>query len=331
LYVRLRAIYSGMRMRLRTIEETPEEEIVMLAAMGMDADLTAEAYRWTGALSRHWGSKMHTGLAIDFNQITLKGYALQNTEGILSMAGNSSAFNDPSDPWENRLKGEVKVNWAGTGVGMRLGQIWALSPRLHLGSVLSLQAPVTMKGEGWFEVFRFPALKLNAPEGEDQFDVNQIDPAEKTRTQRRDMDAPHQVKILLPHSISLGIAAKTPFAPHLSLTRYFGGLEWRVKMRESGEEREYQRGIIPQWGAHLGLDLYLVHLGAGVVTFTDISKGYHDQAGNPLKDGNQFLIPHLTVAFQADLSDRITLQTLVVGLPEDAFRLTLTYQLPEGK
>lgn len=326
LHLRLRTLYSGMRMRLRTIEERPEEEIVMLASMGMDGDITLESHQWTVGGAHQWGTGAWTGLALQLNQLALKGYFFQQSEGILSMAGNSSAFNDPNDPWENRLKSDVSVNWSGRSPALRIGHLQSLTSRLSLGGYLLLQSPITLDGENRFELFRFPPLNLNPQEGEDQFDVNLIDPAEKTRTERRDI-SPHQIEILLPQQLSIGVSARTLFRPHLVYTLYWGELGWRAEMMESGVKREFKRGVHPQWGTHLGLDLFLFNLGVGAVSFYDINQGYRDSQGNLIKDKNRFILPHLTLNFQTSLTQNLTLHTSVIGLPEDALRLSLDFNL----
>ncbi len=318
-------IYSGLRTRIRTIEENPEDAILMMTSINMNLDLALSAHSWTIGCAKKVGD-FWVGASLLRTDAILKVSAHQQTDGIMSKAGNESAFNDYRDPWTNEYFGSATGAFDGASWALRLGTLYRSGEKLLLGADLRLQSPINMEGEFDFQLYRFLPLRLNAQEGEEQFDINRIaDASELTRTTPKEFTTSKEMKFYVPSQLSIAASYDNILKPSITLTKYFGELSYRYEMLEDGAPFVYKRGLKPNWAVRGGLDILLFNAGFGITEATDLNVGYKDASGQLIKAGNRITLPYLALTFDAAFTEKMTLGVLVVGLPEDFLRFTIQY------
>ncbi len=325
LALQIESVMSGFRMRLRTIEDIDDNETVLYTTLKIGADLDITADRWVIAGARRVGD-VWLGLALSRTDLALDFTGYQRNDGQMFRAGFKGTFNNPADPWENRYLSQASVHLKGKSWGTRLGAVYSPTRKLRLGADLRLQSNLDMEGTLDFQVFRFPALNLNAEEDEKQFDINLIeDYSNLTRTYPKDFQVPSTVSCRLPGAFSIAATFLGIFSPSVNFRKYFGELSYSIAMSEDGKQFIYKRGLKPEWGVNLALDLSVFQLRVGATKIADLVEGYHDKSGVPIEPGEPVLVPQLTLGFDTHLEDNLTIGTLLVGLPEDALRFSLVY------
>lgn len=318
-------IYAGLRTRIRSIEANPEDAILMFASINMDMDISISSHAWTFGGAKQIGD-WWVGASLLRTDAIFQMNANQRTDGIMSKAGSESAFNDPRDPWANDFFSVANGEFDGAAWALRLGALYPYAEKWLFGADLRLQSPISMEGEFDIQLHRFTALKLNAQEDEEQFNVSNIDPTELTRTTPKMFTPSKKMTANIPSQLSIAASMRSLFKPSITLTKYFGELSYRYKMLEDGAPFVYKRGLKPNWAARGSLDIMLFNAGFGITSATDVNTGYKDASGQLIKTGNEIKLPYLALTFDASIADNMALGVLLVGLPEDFLRFTLQYK-----
>ncbi len=333
IYLEMSTVFTGMRLRMRTQEETPEDEILFYASMKMNIDAQISADSWAMTLARDIGS-FGVGVGFTRTDIGINFTGQSRTDGIMSMGGNESAFNDPNDPWDNDYYTTSSGQLEGSCWGIRLGGTYntvkADNPNkgFLFGVDLRLQTAAEMDGPLEFSVFNFKALNLNAEGDESKFDVNRIqDVSELTRTYETVMEVPNPVMVDVPGSFSFAMSWVGFPHPTLTYTKYFGELSYQVNLVEDGVMSTYKRGFKPDWAALLGMNLGHFYLAGGMTQLAEVVEGYEDTSGIPIAPMESTIVPRLSVGFDWSIAENITFGTLVFGLPEDMIQFTLKIDL----
>jgi len=320
-------IFGGLRMRIRTIEDSPENEILLYSSIKSDLDLLITSDSWNFSAAKNVGD-FSVGLGFQRTGGRLEAHGNLRTDGIMSKAGSESSFNDPNSPWDDDYFSSMSGSFDGSSWATRLGLIYDTGGDFIYGAMLRMQQEMTMNGSLDIQMHNFKALRLNAPEGEDQFDVNQIqDISELTRTTPKIFETSNTMNVSIPSEFSIAASYYGMLKPTLTLTKYFGELAYEYDMREDGAPFHYKRGIKPNWAVGLGLDFNFVQVSLGATQVVDVIAGYHDGNGLPIPPADALIIPRLNIGFDTGLSDNLKLGVLIDALPEDALRLTLEYSL----
>jgi hypothetical protein len=320
-------VYSGLRTRLRTIEETPENEILLYASIKMDVDILISSDAWNLSIAREMGDYW-LGLGLQRTAARVEIHGNQRTDGIMSRAGTESSFNDPQSPWDDDYYSSAHGTLDGSSLALRLGGLYEPTDNITLGAMLKMQGPMEMDADLDLQLHSFKPLKLSAAEGEKQFDVNAIqDASELTRTEAKIFEPASKMDVSIPSELALSITWARYLKPTFTFTKYFGELAYTYDVVEDGALFTYKRGFKANMGVNLGLDLNWFQVGLGGVTMVDVVKGYHDARGNPIPPAPSMFVPRLSVGFDTALSENLRLGVLIYGLPEDALRFTLEYSL----
>lgn len=319
------AIYSGLRVRLRTISEVEEDEILLYSTikMGFNIDLTSDSWVLSGArqLNDFW-----FGIALSRTDVAIDLSGYERSDGLMSMSGLRSAFNDLGDDWENRYYGTADIMVSGASWAPRLGVLYSPGKHFMFGANARIQTGLDLEGNIDFSLFRFPALRLNAEGDEKQFDVNLIeDPSNLTLTYEKLYDTPNSMKAKIPSSFSIAASYLGPLKPSFTYTQYFGELSYQLRMLEDGQEFVYKRGIKPSWDILFSLDLSAFQMSFGATRLQDLVEGYKDASGTEIKQADAMIVPRASLGFYTVLEDNLTIGTLLYALPEDAVRFSLVY------
>ncbi len=340
LYVQFETVYSGLRMRIRTIDEdNPEGALLFYSSikLSIDAELTADNWAISGA--RQF-DKVSAGFGVTRTEIGIDLSARHLADGILSMAENERAFGDPNDPWSedkgNEYSSDANGRLSGTSWGVRLGGNYQPWKWLLLGADLKLQNKAILDGPLDMELHRFMALNINAAPGEDKFNANLVDPQELTRTFAKYFETTSDITVEIPSAISVGASIVGKVRPGITFTKYFGELSYSMDLVEitetSPEEYDstmisYKRGFKPDWNLLFSLDLAGFKLAAGAAQLADVVEGYKDGNGAPIKPMESTIVPRFSIGWDMRINDYMTLNTLLVGLPEDMVRFGIRFDL----
>ncbi|MBC8466122.1 hypothetical protein H8D57_03760, partial [bacterium] len=220
-------VYSGLRMRIRTIDETPESELLFFSSIKMNSSLKVTSDAWALSGARQLG-KFWVGVGATRTDIGIQLTSAYLSDGILSMAGNESSFGDPRSAWaedkSNEFSGNAYGRLDGTSWGTRVGLTYQPAEWVLLGADIRLQTKVQMEGPLDFELHRFTAMRFNADEGDSKFDVNKVNPAELTRTLAKLFEMPSNMEIEIPSAFSFGVTFLVPTNPSINFTKYSGEL-----------------------------------------------------------------------------------------------------------
>jgi len=319
-------VFSGMRMRLKTLEEEP---LVFYSSQKMNLDLSLIADSWAFSGARRFGN-FSAGLGVTRTDIGIDYTGQQRTDGIIKRGGREWAFNDPSDDWNNNYFNQSTSQLEGVSWGYRFGFTYNTASEekpnrgFLLGMDVRLQTQAVMDGPLTFELNNFKAMNLNAGEGEKKFDVNRIEnSAQMNETKEKSITAPEKVKINIPSAVSASVSWLGFPKPTLTCTKYFGELSYTADLLEEGVLFSYKRGFKTDWSALVGVNLGSFYLAAGALQIVDLVEGYHDVSGVPIKAIEPTILPRFSMGFDWALDRNITLGTLIAGLPEDLIRFTL--------
>ncbi len=326
-------VYSGLRMRIRTIDKDennirhPENEILLYASIKMDSHLDITSDSWNMSVARAMG-KLTLGAGVQRTGARIELHVNQRTDGIMSKAGSESSFNDPQSPWDDDFYFSAHGIFEGSALALRLGALYEPSDKFIIGAMCRLQGDMDMDADFDLQLHSFTPLKLNATEGEKQFDVNAIqDASELTRTTAKSYETASDMKFSVPGEISVAATYTGFLKPSITFTKYFGELAYQYKIIENGAPFTYKRGYKPSIGINLYFDAYILKYGVGAVKVVDVVAGYHDAHGTPIPPAKALWVPHLSFGFEMGLTDALKLGVLLEGLPEDVLRLTLEYSL----
>lgn len=326
-------LYNGLRMRIRTVDiddnrvRHPENEILFYSSIKVSSTMMLTSDSWNLSVARKMGDySLGMGLQRTAGRIDL--HVNQRTDGIMSKAGIESSFNDPQSPWDDDYYFAAHGLFEGSALALRLGALYEPSDKFLLGAMLRLQGGMEMDADFGLELHTYRPMKMNAKEGEKQFDVNLIeDASEMTRTTEKVFETASTMDVSIPSELSVAASYTGSVKPSLTLTKYFGELSYKYNMTENGIPFTYKRGYKPNVGVKLSFDLFLLKFGFGAMQAVDVVGGYKDANGNPIPPAPAIWIPHAAFGFETGLSDALKLGVLLEGLPEDFLRLTLEYSL----
>ncbi len=334
-YYRVNFLFSGLHERIDTIEEDPSDAVAFAIQSKSNSTIAISADTWVLAAARDVGDAWSAGVSLARTYVHFESRSGYRVDGVMVSQGQQYAFNDDSDPWYNKLNGEMTGGYSGSFYTLRLGTQYVPYEEngWRFGAELKLSTNATLAGDLRMVVDEFPALILQAEEGEDNFDVNRIEEvSELTRTYPNRYLTPETVALKVPSSISVGVARGMGIRPKLDLTLYLGSLEYEMEIGEKRVFDEayafnlYGKGVRPVYQAYLGISPGWFFLGVGVISLRDINQGHKDGSGHVIADGKQILVPRLDMGFRGRLVDTLSYELLVDGLPEDVLRLGLTYE-----
>ena len=291
--------------------------------MGLEVNVTSDS--WVLAGAKNFGN-FWVGFGFGRTDIAFDITGHQRTDGILSMASIKKAFNDPQTPWETSYYSQANGKLTGTSWSKRFGVTYSPGKKFLFGTYVRFQDRFDMEGPLDFKLYTFPALKLNAEEGEKKFDVNLIAADELTKTKSKEYITPSSISTEIPSAVSIAATFLGPLSPSLNYTKYFGEISYEMTMHEDGAEFFYKRGIKPDWSFLLGLDFKALQISLGATELVELVEGYRDASGIPLEPSEPVIVPRFSLGFNTRITNNVTIGTMLFGLPEDALRFSLIYE-----
>ena len=334
-HLKLDLLLGGLRQRIDTVEDNPEEQIAFAIQTRISNRLEFDTDRWVAAVSRDFGKNFTVGASFARTILEMAWLGGYNVDGIMTRGTQQYTFNNDTDPWYNELHSEADGGYSGFLYTYHLGFIYSSSrdDGWRVGVDLAYNIKPTLEGSLFLLVDEFPALKLETEDDEDPFDANRIDDVtEITRTYPNQYLTSNELIINVPSSVTMTISKGSGIRPNFTFSYYFGGaLSYQLEMQEKRVDETdyatnvYGRGITPEWQAYLGIHPGGFFMGLGAISGKDYISGYVDGGGDDIPGDNALIIPRFDMGFSFPIKGGLSGEVLLTGLPEDVFRVALIY------
>ncbi len=313
---------SGFEVQMVTIdEEDPTKDVTFFSSVDMNVHARLRIQGASIGVGKMLGPKWSVGLAVDRLSGVAKTQARFQVEGIMVVAGNERAFNDPNDPWQNNLHSSIFGKYNGNSTAFRLGTTYQLGRNWGIGAALAYYQPLKMSGSLDERQYTLEGLNLDAEDDEDLLDITEIDLDEPTRTVMENPATAKLLEIRFPNALAVGISGKAGFLGlALNYTRYFGEWSYRLDVLDDDSLEVNHKGLSMENAVRIGFDFNVLQLGAGIATGTIIDHGGDSH-------GKAALVPMLSLGTGFRVNQSLSADVLILGIPSGVGKVTLHYNL----
>ncbi|MBC8204682.1 hypothetical protein ISS30_00175 [bacterium] len=318
---------SGIEMQLRTIEEdTTNTPISMYIAADVNFLLSIRACETSVAFARNFNQKFGVGLTLHRTDIYLETIGRISPEGIIGGPINETSFNDPSAGYQNDFYQSINGAFSGGAWGAKFGLAYRPSEKFSLNFTADLRSDIKLDGDMDITLYNFPALNLNPDEDEETFDKDLINLAEATKTEKLDYFPTDEMTLKVPSSVSFGMAYR---GISFTLSSYSGELAYEYDLGEGADSSitTYGMGLKPKFGFLMGFNIVnTVGLSFGAIVVDQYRIGYTEMLGEEVEEVQTDIpIPQINLGFGFNLNKSWRFDTLLLGLPESALKMSMTY------
>lgn len=313
---------SGFEVQMVTIdEEDPTKEVTFFSSVDMNVHARLRIQGASVGVGKMLTPKWSVGLAVDRLSGVAETRARFQVEGIMVVAGNERAFNDPNDPWQNNLHSSIFGKYKGNSTALRLGTTYQLGRNWGVGATLVYYQPLKLSGNLDERKYSLEGLNLDAEADEDLLDITEIDLDEPTRTVMEEPATAELLEIKFPNSLGVGISGKAGFLGlALNYTHYLGEWSYRFDVLDDGKLEVNTKGLSMEYAIRLGFDFNILQLGAGFATGTIIDEGGDSH-------GKAAFVPMLSLGTGFRVNKSISADVLILGIPSGVGKVTLHYNL----
>ncbi len=328
LHMELKAIGTGLGATAHDKKDDDQGSLADEVTLSTSADLSllldVHVNAFSLGLGKQLFSKWNLGLAVD----RYYGHSAANgrlqMEGIIRLAGQERAFNDPSDPWPNQAHSEMVGSYQGTAWGFKMGTSYRLRPNLSLDAMLIV--PTTMRLTGKMDIVQHSLPTGIDFEADDPLDYDQIDEHEPTRTELTDNPTADQMAVHIPGALKLGAAWRLKFLTALvQYGHYFGDFSCTYEIDELETQVAYYLGVRPGDAFTLGLDLKVIRLSGGLLSGRFLYRRDPKKEDHPVEE-RAFLVPTFSLGTGFGVGKRYGVDLLLVSIPTGLMRATTTYR-----
>ncbi len=294
--------------------------------LDMNFKLRLQINRMSFALAKKWATTFSTGITINRYYGNISVYGKFNIDGIMEIAGNEYAFNDPYDPHidfengeQNDLNQSIYTKFDGKGMGFKVGNFFQPNKNFAIGAVLEIIPPMYFNGEMKVEQNMMPALNVNALTGEADEDEEIIDPAKLdlaklTLTTPYENPTDDQCEVNFPSSFTLGMAYKLGFLKgNINFTNYFGQFSFSTLGVTRGAKFNY--------GIRSAFDFKLFQISLGVTAIDEIRKG----TDNDEEAAKNILLPQFSLGFGYRINKHLRSEALLFLAPTPVCKWTFLF------
>lgn len=173
------------------------------------------------------------GFSLDRYGGDVETVGVADAQGDMLFNGHEYIFNNANDNWYNRLTQSIKGRYKGSSWRMNWGGWYVYNPRFIVDGVISLQAPLRLKGNLAIHVNKIPALNIDALSSNDPnaeiLDPVALDLSQLTLTDSVENPTYPELFLHQQSYLKIGILYQTPkFYWYNSLSQNFGytGIEY---------------------------------------------------------------------------------------------------------
>jgi hypothetical protein len=305
----LSVVDTGIEALGEAIKNDGGGEVNIVARCFLDAagEISVAVSRSTLAAASRPAPSLGVGVSISRYTANARVVGTVRGDGIVDYGGQVYAFNDPSDPWHNELGASADGAFEGSGLGWTAGVSWRPRRWIALDAVYCRAPELRLDGEITTIENTIPAVD------EDGVSVDQISADQPTLTQETVTVHDDPLLIELPSYAGAALSAR---AGVLLAT-----VEYRMYVDSIGfTYGDYSEGVDLKYGVGVELDVGGLWAGGGVVRGT--LRTDPDDPGA----GDAVAIPFANVGFGVGLGPGIELDTLILAVPVQVLRLSVSYE-----
>lgn len=304
----LRIVDTGIEALAETVKSEGDASIEITARCFLDAagDVSLRVEKTTLAAGARLAPAVSVGAALSRVTARASLSGVVRGDGIVDYGGQEYAFNDPGDPWHNELGASAEGTFEGSGIGWTAGVSWRPSGRFAVDLAYSRAPDLSLEGSLTTVENTIPAVS------EDGVDVELISASQPTLTEETITVEDDPVGLELPSYLGAAVSARAGILLATLEYRRFGDT---IAYEYDGEAE----GI--DLGSALGLELDIGGFWAG---------GGFVQGTLLPDDGGQreaVTVPFANVGFGVPLGDNVRLDTLILAVPVQVMRLSVSCRL----
>ena len=250
IFVDLDVINNGLITMIETSKSVGDQSMLIHMKMDMllQTKLSVKSTDYTIGFAHKLNDKFAIGLQMANTQIHTYISDKIITNGIMELAGNEYAFNDPNDPHINFDDGETNtldqsllVDFIGNSWKIHAGGLYKVSKSFVIGLDYSHQTSAIIKGDMSVSQYKIPALNFEAM-GSDDDDAELVDAtllnlSSLTATEKVENKVSDKMEIYFPSSVGFQMSYQKPiFESTLSLYKYFNSFGYNFL-----DEKQYHQ------------------------------------------------------------------------------------------
>lgn len=305
----LSVVDTGIEALGEAVKTDGGSDVDIIARCFLDAagEVSFSVNRTTFAAASRPAPSLGVGVAVSRYTASARVLGTLRGDGVVDYGGQEYAFNDPNDPWHNELGASANGTFEGSGLGWAAGLSWRPCGWAALDAVYCRAPELRLDGELTTIENTIPALS------EDGINVEQISASQPTLTE--ETVSVHRVPLMieLPSYAGVALSARAGvLLATLEYRRYASSIGFTYEDRSEGVDLKD--------GVGLELDVGGLWAGGGVVRGT--LRSDPDDSGT----GEAVAIPFANVGFGVGLGPGINLDTLILAVPVQVLRLSVSYE-----
>jgi len=306
--IHLDFVETGIEAFAQTVKEEGGDDVDIAVRCLLDAtaNIRLEIDRVTLAAGTRVGDAFGLGASVSRYRAAGSVSGVVRADGIIDYGGQEYAFNDPSDPWPNRLDQSIEGSYEGDAIGWTAGATWRATDFLTLDVAYASGPEIRLDGS-------LTAIENTLPGLEDgEFDADAISASQPTLTETEETVEELPLTIAFPSYLGAAVSLRAgPVLTSIEYRRYDGAFSYDYDGRTEGIEVSDGLGLAVDFGA--------VWLGGGVLRGEIVGDDVE-------KDGTgEILAPVASCGFGIGLAENVTLESLVLALPLQVMRVSIGY------
>lgn len=286
--------YSGFRAVMSDTDGTSTARILLGGVF--DFFITGQRHEY-GVFARYKTTRESFSMQLQKTYYRFEGNVQFRPRSILVFNGVEYFFNDPTDPKINFDAGETnKLDQAfagayeGDAFEMNIRYDKHLSRSVTIGIDTTYTHDLLLSGSMDGAAYVFKAVRFNYDENE--FNIDEIDPAKPTKTQKTDITVTEPITIKYPEQIGFHVSYRFSKFAYIELmpSLYLGEYTYRIKTNK----KEIYDGYEAKWGAEINMQLWPVLIHAKVI------------AGETLYQNKPFYLPDLSLKLTIPIKNYVT-------------------------
>ena len=287
-------------------EEGGDVDIAVRATFDAAADLSVSVKRSTVAAATELRPGMGIGFALNGYYASAGLTSIALGDGIIDYGGTEYAFNDPSDPWNNRLDQSMSGAFAGAALGWSAGASWRITDSVTLDINCTAVPDLKLEGSVTIVENMLPAISDGG------FDANEVSASQPTLTEYSETTEDDPLHLHLPSYMGAAVSLKTGIVLTTLEYRHYDGMIGFAY-------QDYSEGVVLGNGVGLEFEIGGLRLGGGVITA--------DLAGESASEGgsNAILIPLANIGMGFEVGGGMRADTMFLALPLQVLRVSVSY------
>ncbi len=330
-------------------DEGTDDEYEELTILPLNIELFSNARISMQQSNIAWGKvlneKLSIGTGINFSRLSMESKLNANIGGFIRQYGGDTdinvAFDDPNVAYRNTMNDSVNVDFSGNFTGMVFSASWQSSDTWVLDFSLTTPRKKDLNGSLHIVQHTLGALKLNAEEDEDTFDVELLKPAQIAYTNRTEYYS-DKLKVSIPGSFAISTTyQKNDRKLIFSYEKPIGelSLDYSCIRYRDGEKKDstgvfiayadttkldYKVGIKPKHVFKFALGWTHFALSAQITVADMIADNIKDSDGVQVETSS-IIIPGLAIGTGFNINPNTLIDFNLIALPSPFLRTSVTW------